>query len=646
MKTQPHFFTFGIMSCLTACAHMKTEAPSAVVVEEPEEITNSEEIVSAGEDALPTEIEFSEYADLESVSQRSVQGEEQVLVTESEGEIILSDEPLPEVSSEAFQILSKESHNGLTAEVHAATGLGGLGNTGVVNRAGTVQFDSGSRESTLAGSKGSVRGTYIGKKKSASPQLMAPMYDEGQAYFQHRNTEAYKDHGVNPFVDTADDALSTFSIDVDTASYTIARRKINSGVLPPMASVRAEEFINYFDYNYPCTDAQPFDVHIDGMSDPFRPDHHIVRVGVQGKELTAETRPPLHLTFLVDVSGSMSSRDKLPLARQAMHLLIDTLQEGDTVALATYAGRVARILEPTSGTNKRAIHAAIDSLKSGGSTAMSSGIDIAYDMAWHSYEVGAENRVVVLSDGDANVGKTGWNAMLSQIKGYADRGITLSTIGLGMGNYKDTTMEQLANNGDGNNYYIDSMKEARKIFVEGFNSTMISIARDVKIQVELNPDRVKAYRLIGYENRNIADQDFRNDRVDAGEVGAGHSVTALYELELTDNSFSAFESSDLMNVRLRYESPGADGSATERAWTYSNQALQYGQSDPSLRLAYTAGTFAEILRRSPYTTGISLRDLATYAESAIRPAHKEDVELLSLINKSVLLSDAESVVLR
>lgn len=275
--------------------------------------------------------------------------------------------------------------------------------------------------------------------------------------------EEYVDYGVNPFVDTAEDALSTFSIDVDTASYTIARRKLNEGKMPAFEGVRVEEFVNYFDYHYDSTEAKPFVVDMEAMDHPFKTDKHILRVGLQGQELAADTRPALHLTFLVDVSGSMSSADKLPLAKEAMHMLVDTLRDDDTVAMATYAGNISKILDPTHGDSKEKIHAAIDRLNSGGSTAMSSGLDLAYEMAWASFEAGAENRVVVLSDGDANVGNTSWTDMLKQIKSYADRGVTMSTIGLGMGNYKDTAMEQLANKGDGNNFYIDSRAQAHRV---------------------------------------------------------------------------------------------------------------------------------------------------------------------------------------
>ena len=443
------------------------------------------------------------------------------------------------------------------------------------------------------------------------------------------NQDEYTDHGVNPFVDTTKDHLSTFSIDVDTASYTQARRRIQDGMLPNLASVRVEEFINYFDYHYDSTDANPFIVHMEGMKDPFRADHHILRVGVQGKRLTQKERPSLRLTFLVDISGSMSSPDKLPLAQKSMHMLVDSLRDDDSVSLVTYAGAVRKILAPTYGDDKKAIHEAIDQLMAGGSTAMSSGLDLAYEQAWESFKEGAENRVVILSDGDANVGNTSWESMLSQIKSYADRGVTVSTIGLGMGNYKDTRMEQLANKGDGNNYYVDSQEEAQKIFVDGFLGTMITIARDVKIQMDFNPETVSSYRLIGYENRDIADEDFRNDRVDAGEVGAGHSVTALYELQLK----SPAKMDTVATARIRYEDPGADKAAKERAFLFRAEQIRETPSS-GLALAYTAAGFAEVLRKSPYAKAFSLSQLHEYGKKNVRDTDKYTNELLDLISKA------------
>jgi Ca-activated chloride channel family protein len=441
-----------------------------------------------------------------------------------------------------------------------------------------------------------------------------------------RSTEEYTDHGVNPFTITNKDAKSTFSIDVDTASYTIARRKIEGGVLPPWESVRVEEFVNYLDYGYASPTGEPFTVHMAAMPDPYRDGHHIMRIGVQAKRFSTENRPTVHLTFLADVSGSMSSPDKLGLAKTAMHTMVDNLREDDTIALCTYAGRVAKILPPTRVSNARRIHQAIDGLSSGGSTAMSSGIDIAYKMAMESFEEGAENRVVILSDGDANVGKTSWDDMLSQIKGYADQGVTLSTIGFGMGNYRDTLMEQLSNKGDGNNFYIDSKKEADRVFSQKIGSSMITIARDVKIQVEFNDEAVTSYRLIGYENRDIADKDFRNDKVDAGEVGSGHSVTALYEVVLADADVES-----LATVRVRYEKPGADGTAKELSFDFPSSAMasDITTAPRSLRLAYASATFAEVLRQSPHASEVNLSDLAVMVKNAAKT--EEDRELARLM---------------
>jgi Ca-activated chloride channel family protein len=470
-------------------------------------------------------------------------------------------------------------------------------------------------------------GMGVGEMGTTTHRKMAAPTDRFVALvIPERSTEEFTDHGVNPFTIVADDSKSTFSIDVDTASYTITRKKLNGRVLPPWEAVRVEEFLNYFDYTYESPVEGPFAVHMDAMPDPYRKGHHVMRVGVQAKRYTAAERPPLHLTFLADVSGSMSAKDKLPLAKEAMHTLVDNLREGDTVALATYAGRVARILEPTSASNARRIHSAIDSLNSGGSTAMSSGIDIAYGMAMESFERGAENRVVILSDGDANVGRSSWDAMLSQIKGYADKGVTLSTIGLGQGNYRDTLMEQLANKGDGNNFYIDSKKEAEKIFGEKIGGTMITVARDVKIQVEFNPESVSAYRLLGYENRDIADADFRNDKVDAGEVGSGHSVTALYEVVLKEGY-----TEELATVRLRYEKPGADGIAKEIAVPFDDSALAetVNQASASMQLAYAAATFAEVLRQSPHAAEVPLAELEAMVRKASK--HEDATELAGLI---------------
>ena len=452
--------------------------------------------------------------------------------------------------------------------------------------------------------------------------------------------EAYVQYGINDMTMVDKDGFSTFSIDVDTASYSISRRKLNEGRLPQIAAVRVEEFVNAMPYDYEAptvgsNDDAPFAVHMEAAPNPWQYNHHIVRIGVQGAEVDASERPPVHLTFLVDVSGSMSSDDKLGLAKKSMHYMVNNLGEEDTVAIATYAGSTQVILEPTSALNKDAIHSGIDRLSSGGGTNMDSGMQLAYDMAAKSYLPGAENRVIVLSDGDANIGRTGYDDILNTIEHHAEQGITMTTVGLGMGNYKDSMMEQLANKGDGNYFYIDTFDEAQKVFGENLSGTMLTIAKDVKIQVEWNPEAVMGYRLIGYENRDIADVDFRNDRVDAGEIGSGHSVTALYDVILRDDA----KSQELATVRLRAKKPGPDSPAKEWATVFDGELLhsEFAAATQDFRMAFATATFAELLRGSPYTAEINYSDVYAVAKAAQR-RFDEDAELLGLIQVAGELS--------
>ena len=650
------FYTTLIsFSVLSACqAHMSYEPDS------PEELIRAdEEQISEETEESKESNEISQNGQTDSyVNQDAGEGKKEAKAEKEVVQKVTKSKPVPptmktteidfsndisaaEDVAESTAIIGLLSTRGDSGTVSSVYGSGGLGKSGSGLGGGGTIGNFG-KKSMKRGKSGSMP-TRVPRNQQLS-QYQQPIEKEAPILSDQTTSEEYTDYGVNPFTKTKSDAQSTFSIDVDTASYTIARRKLNSGSLPPFSSVRVEEFVNFFDYNYDTAEASPFTVHLEGMDDPFREDHHILRVGIQGKEFTPQTRPPLRLTFLVDVSGSMSSQDKLPMAQKALHLLVDELDERDSVAIATYAGRISAVLQPTSGADRKSIHHAIDQLSSGGSTAMSSGLDLAYQMAWNSFEKGAENRVVVLSDGDANVGRTSWEQMLKQIKSYADRGVTMSTIGFGMGNYKDTRMEQLANKGDGNNYYIDTFTQAKRVFVEDFQSTMISIARDVKIQVEFDPQSVESYRLIGYENRDIADKDFRNDRVDAGEVGAGHNVTALYELVLADG---AKNKNELATVRLRYESPGADKSATERSWEIPVADVQSNpRPSEELRLAYTAATFGEILRRSPYASQISFTDLVSYGSKAQRRGEKDDAELIDLMQKASKLQSYSGVVQR
>ncbi|WP_437636375.1 vWA domain-containing protein [Sorangium sp. So ce854] len=459
-------------------------------------------------------------------------------------------------------------------------------------------------------------------KKASAPVLAAatrpapPPAPIAAPVPEPQGSEAYRDYGVNPVEDPTKDRLSTFAIDVDTASYAIARRKILEGSLPPYQAVRAEEFLNYFDYGYAPPAAGPFAVHLAAAPSPFTVGHHLVRVAVQGKRVSVKERTPVHLVYLVDTSGSMHSPDKIELAKKSLRMLTESLKPGDTVALCTYAGSVREVLAPTGVESKGKILAAIADLTAGGSTAMASGIDLAYSLAARTLVKGHVNRVVVLSDGDANVGPTSHEEILKTIKRARDKGITLSTVGFGQGNYKDEMMEQLANQGDGNYAYIDSEAQARRVFSEQVGGMLQVIARDVKIQVEFDPELVKSYRLIGYENRNVADRDFRNDKVDAGEIGAGHSVTAIYDVALRPAALR--DSASPLVVRLRHKAPLGSDRAEETVFRMAPGALAptFDAAPADLRFAAAVAGFSEILRHSPHARSWRLSDVEKIARGA------------------------------
>jgi Ca-activated chloride channel homolog len=496
----------------------------------------------------------------------------------------------------------------------------------------------------------------------ASPAPMAPMAsaastpkaDSMQPPAEAPSTEHFKDYGVNPYVETSKDRLSTFSIDVDTASYSFARRTLQrENRLPPFASVRAEEFLNSFDYGYEppsANDKTPFKVHFAGAPSPFVKGHHLVRVGVQAKRLAPQERSPVHLVYLVDVSGSMSAPDRLPLAQRSLRMLTETLKPGDTVALCTYAGSTRVALEPTGMENKARILSAIDSLSSGGSTAMASGIQLAYDLASKTLVKGHVNRVVVLSDGDANVGPSSHEQVLQTISQYKNKGITLSTVGFGSGNYKDVMMEQLADKGDGNYTYIDGEDEAKKVFTEQVDGLLQVVARDVKIQVEFDPKFVRRYRLVGYENRDIADKDFRNDKVDAGEVGAGHSVTALYEVELVSpQGQTATQKGAPVVVRMRHKPArnaqnGGSDQATESVHPMPAASVvsSFEQAPENFRFAVAVAGFADVLRQSPHAASIRLGDVERMADAA-SGGRPERAQFVGLVQKAMKLDGGKPV---
>ncbi len=420
----------------------------------------------------------------------------------------------------------------------------------------------------------------------------------------------FKHYGVNPFIDTEDDHLSTFAMDVDTASYTVTRRFVQDGNLPDPDSVRVEEFVNFFDQGYEPPEEGAFAIHVEGSPSPFGGDNHwLMRVGLQGKHVSNEERKDATLIFTIDVSGSMGREDRLGLVKQSLRLLVDELRDTDKVGIVTYGSYGSVLLEPTSGEDKARIVGAIDSLRSEGSTWVEDGLRLAYRMASGETELGRITRVIVLSDGVGNVGNTGADSILRQIKEQVDQGITLTTVGFGMGNYNDILMEQLANDGDGAYYYVDTLAEARRIFVENLTGTLQVIAKQGKIQVDFNPDVVSRYRLLGYENRRVDDQDFRNDAVDAGEIGADHSVTALYELKLKDAA-----SGLLSTVRVRYEDPDTE-EVTEiyREFSRGDLALSLEGASARFQMAAVVAEYAEMLRESYWAQEGSMADVISEA---------------------------------
>ncbi len=447
-------------------------------------------------------------------------------------------------------------------------------------------------------------------------------YETGSPTDYYPGTERFDSVGTNAFVLTSEDSLSTFGVDVDGGSYTFGRKKIREGIRPPVQSVRVEEYINYFRQDYTPPASEPFSVRVDGGVSVFRPESlHVLRVGIQAREPSAHQRTPWNITFLVDISGSMSSR--LAFVKQCLYILVDSMHTGDRISVCTYAGAVGTVLYPSGidSIGKESIKGIIAELEAGGSTAMGSGMQNAYDVNMSAFLDQGVNRVIVCSDGDANVGATGHTEILQLIREYVDRGITLSTLGFGSGNYNDYLMEQLADCGNGNYYYVDCEGEARRLFGEELIAMMEVIARDVKVQVAFSPRAVRRYRLIGYENRAIADQDFTNDTTDGGEIGAGHRVTALYELELAGGG-----DGELGVVRLRY-TPPEGGADIPLDVPIGRAALSAGGR--RFRFTQAVAEYAEMLKDSPYTTSTPAQ-----VEAQLRlyydPSDERDAELVQL----------------
>lgn len=469
----------------------------------------------------------------------------------------------------------------------------------------------------------------------AAPQ--DPVYEveeEADLDGEAPDTMQFEDYGVNPFFDTVQDNLSTFAMDVDTGSYTLARSYLSDySQMPPPESIRAEEFINYFpgQYNAPTGDSA-FAINMTASPSPFSEENQILlRVGVQGRIIAPEDRDPALLIFVVDVSGSMDATNRLEMAKDALEILVGELREDDRVGIVIYANEARIVLEPTPASEEQTIVSAINSLRTEGSTYAEAGIALAYQMAQSHMRDNQINRVILLSDGVANVGATGPEAILETVSEGVESGITLSTVGVGMGNYNDVMMEQLANNGNGNYHYVDNIREARRIFVHNLTSTLQVIGYDAKVQVEFNPDVVTRYRLIGYENRDVADELFRDDTVDAGEVGAGHTITALYELELVEN----VQSGTVATAFLRYQDADSE-EVIEMNQAFDMDAIldSFDDMPVDFQLTATVAEFSEILRGSDFGTS-SYDELFVVLEPLVQnyPSATEIYEMITNANQ-------------
>ena len=475
--------------------------------------------------------------------------------------------------------------------------------------------------------------------------------------------ERYDDTDANPVVSTAEEPVSTFSIDVDTASYGVVRDYlIDSRELPPSDAVRIEEMINYFDYDYalPPGPDEPFATHVTVTPNPWNANTQLMHVGIQGFEIVPDERPRANLVFLVDVSGSMNAPDKLPLAVQALHMLVDELEDEDTVSLVVYAGAAGAVLEPTEARNERRIHAALDRLHAGGSTAGGAGLELAYSLARENFDEDAVNRVMLLTDGDFNVGVTRDESLEDYVARQRDSGIYLSVMGFGRGNYNDRMMQMIAQAGNGTAGYIDSRREARRMLVEESFSSLFPIANDVKIQVEFNPARVAEYRLIGYETRLLDRADFNNDAVDAGEVGSGHSVTAIYEIAAPGSQGVLMDplrygggtapDADLDGeyglLRLRYKHPGEDDSVLmERPVTEADTVDTFADADSEVRFSVSVAGFAQLLRGDPYLQdGYSWEAVAGDAAGALgEDEFGYRAEFLDLVDRARRIDEGVSL---
>ncbi len=483
--------------------------------------------------------------------------------------------------------------------------------------------------------------------KSGAPYSLSNSASEdisiGQGYYKRSenkikedfNTEGYDHITENRFLKVTDNPLSTFSIDVDAASYSNVRRFLNQGQLPPAGAVRIEEMINYFHYEYPQpTNGQPFSINTEISDASWNKEHKLVLIGLQGKKIPTENLPPSNIVFLIDVSGSMDEPMKLPLVKSSMKMLVDQLREQDKIAMVVYAGAAGLVLPSTSGADKTKIKDAIDKLNAGGSTAGGAGIQLAYKIGKENFTKGGNNRIILCTDGDFNIGASSDDDMERLIEVERKSGVFLTVLGYGMGNYKDGKMQKLADIGNGNHAYIDGLSEAKKVLVNEFGGTLFTIAKDVKLQIEFNPVKVQGYRLIGYENRMLNKEDFNNDKKDAGELGSGHTVTALYEvipvgvkssfLENVDSLkyqknivpwSKSSHSEEIMTVKFRYKAPDEEISKLIEHPVMDDK-ISITKTSDNFRFAASVAEFGMLLRNSEFKSVASFDDVLRLSHKA------------------------------
>lgn len=561
---------------------------------------------------------------------------------------------------------------GFTNDIDATlSGAGGLktGGSGGTGRKGAASIGygsgygsgfggsgSGGIDDLIGGLMGGDGSSGLNLKKRGSLKIQRPQFCRGAAMYSppYNNTESYDFINENDFRAVTENPLSTFSIDVDVASYSNVRRFIENGSLPPPDAVRIEELINYFTYNYrEPRGRDPFSLTVEMAQCPWNSDHRLALVGIQGKQVKTSRVPPSNLVFLIDVSGSMQDYNKLPLVKKSLNLLVDHLREQDRIAITVYAGSAGLVLPSASGHNKRKIRACINRLEAGGSTAGAQGIQLAYATAQKQFIRGGNNRVILATDGDFNVGLSSDAELVRLIERKRDKGIYLTVLGFGIGNYKDSKMEKLADKGNGNYAYIDKLEEAKKVLVEEMSGTLLTIAKDVKIQIEFNPQQVHAYRLIGYENRIMKKEEFNDDRKDAGELGAGHRITALYEIitaenmripavdplryqqetvepetEPVQNKFS----DEIMLVKLRYKKPDQSKSRLIKVAVKKSDVRDH--LSENLSFASSVAGFGMLLRNSQHKGDVTWEQVASLAREGKgkdRSGYRK--EFISMVDK-------------